>query len=140
MRDVALDQWAVASVNDDRETIRRRLVESEHGSVLILDEESKPLRWIGGRDLARETENIGRVGLPVRAVVEPQATLRDALDEMITSTVGCAVVIDGRGRYQGIVDMGTIMKAVDEMRASARARDRAAAEHGLAASSPPEVR
>jgi osmoprotectant transport system ATP-binding protein len=46
---------------------------------------------------------------------------------MVTSTVGCAVVTDGQGRYQGVVDLGTVMKAVDEMRATTLARDRAAA-------------
>ena len=127
VREVDLGQWAVAPVHDDRAALRRLLAESERGSLLLVDDRDRPLRWVTGRDVAREGEPIDRVGLPVSAVVEPQATLRDALDEMVTSTVGCAVVVDGQGRYQGVVDLGTVMKAVDEMRASALARDRAAA-------------
>jgi osmoprotectant transport system ATP-binding protein len=130
VREVELDQWAVAPVHDDRASLRRLLAESEHGSLLLVDDHDRPLRWVTGRDLAREGEPVDRIGLPATAVVEPQATLRDALDEMVTSTVGCAVVVDGQGRYQGVVDLGTVMKAVDEMRASALARDRAAAEGG----------
>ena len=128
VREVDLGQWAVAPVHDDRASLRRLLAESERGSLLLVDDRDRPLRWVTGRDLAREGEPIDRVGLPATAVVEPQATLRDALDEMVTSTVGCAVVVDGQGRYQGVVDLGTVMKAVDEMRASALARDRASAE------------
>jgi osmoprotectant transport system ATP-binding protein len=130
VREVELGQWAVAPVHDDRDALRRLLAESEHGSLLLVDDHDRPLRWVTGRDLARDGDPVDRIGLPATAVVEPHATLRDALDEMVTSTVGCAVVIDGQGRYQGVVDMGTVMKAVDEMRASARARDRAAAEGG----------
>ena len=127
VREVELDQWAVARLDEDRTILRRMLADSDHGSLLLVDDQNRPRRWITARDLARETESPDRVGLPATALVEPQATLRDALDEMVTSTVGCAVVTDGQGRYQGVVDLGTVMKAVDEMRAHALARDRAAA-------------
>ena len=130
VREVELDQWAVARIDEDRTTLRRMLADSDHGSLLLVDAENRPERWITARDLARESEALDHVGLPATAVVEPQATLRDALDEMVTSTVGCAVVTDGQGRYQGVVDLGTVMKAVDEMRADALERDRAAARAG----------
>ncbi|HEX5944649.1 MAG TPA: betaine/proline/choline family ABC transporter ATP-binding protein [Acidimicrobiales bacterium] len=130
VREVELDQWAVARMDEDRTTLRRMLADSDHGSLLLVDAENRPERWITARDLARESEALDHVGLPATAVVEPQATLRDALDEMVTSTVGCAVVTDGQGRYQGVVDLGTVMKAVDEMRADALERDRAAARAG----------
>jgi osmoprotectant transport system ATP-binding protein len=126
VRDVELGEWAVAPVAASRTSLRRMLSESDRGSLLLVDGDNRPLRWVTGRDLSRDAQPLARVGLPATALVEPQATLRDALDEMVTSTVGCAVVVDGRGGYQGVVDMGTVMKAVDEMRASAQARDRAA--------------
>jgi osmoprotectant transport system ATP-binding protein len=130
VREVELGQWAVATMGDDRTTLRRMLADSDHGSLLLVDDQNRPQRWITGRDLAREAETLDRVGLPATALVEPQATLRDALDEMVTSTVGCAVVTDGQGHYQGVVDLATVMKAVDEMRVDALARDRAAAQAG----------
>jgi osmoprotectant transport system ATP-binding protein len=117
----------VAPVGEDRTTLRRLLAESDHGSVLLVDGQNRPQRWITGRDLARETEPIEQTGLPATATVEPHATLRDALDQMVTSTVGCVIVTDGRGSYQGVVDLGAVMKAVDEMRTATQARDRAAA-------------
>src|SRR5690606_26103165 len=83
VHEVELDQWAVASVREDRATLRQLLAESDHGSLLIVDDADRPLRWLTGRDLAREDEPIERIGLPARAIVEPHATLRDALDEMV---------------------------------------------------------
>jgi osmoprotectant transport system ATP-binding protein len=127
VEEVELHQWAVAPVGEDRTTLRRLLAESDHGSVLLVDDQNRPQRWITGRDLARETEPIEHTGLPATATVEPHATLRDALDQMVTSTVGCVIVTDGRGSYQGVVDLGAVMKAVDEMRTATQARDRAAA-------------
>jgi osmoprotectant transport system ATP-binding protein len=127
VQEVELGQWAVAPLDEDRAALRRLLVDSEQGSVLLVDDQNRPQRWITGRDLARDDEPLDRVGLPATARVEPHATLRDALDEMVTSTVGCVIVTDGRGRYQGVVDLGTVMKAVDEMRTAAQVRDRAAA-------------
>jgi osmoprotectant transport system ATP-binding protein len=123
VRDVQLDQWAVAAADEDLEAARRKLAESEHGSLLLLDEDRRPLRWVNARHLERESHSLDDVGLPARAVVEPQATLRDALDEMVTSRVGCAIVVDGHGVYQGVVDLGTVMRAVEEMRNLARESD-----------------
>ena len=136
VRDVELGQWAVAPVDEDRATLRQMLADSNHGSVLLVDDENRPQRWVTARDLARASEPVERIGLPATAQVEPHATLRDALDEMVTSTVGCVIVTDGRGAYQGVVDLETVMKAVDEMRTEARTRDRAAAGAGTAGVDP----
>ena len=60
--------------------------------------------------------DLSQVGLKAKALVEPHATLADALNELITSNGGCAIVVDGDGVYQGIVDLETIMSAVRTMR------------------------
>ncbi|MEU4678612.1 betaine/proline/choline family ABC transporter ATP-binding protein [Micromonospora sp. NPDC023737] len=127
VRDVELNQWAVGRLDDDRAQLRRALTESDHGSLLLLDENQRPVRWVTGHDLSRSGESLDRVGLPATATVEPHATLHDALNEMVTSRVGCAIVVDDQRRYQGIVDMRTVMRAIDEMRESSQARDRHAA-------------
>ena len=126
--EVELGQRAVAPVGEDRATLRRMLADSNHDSLVLVDDQHRPQRWITGRDLAGEAGSVDRIGLPAPAHVEPNATLRDALDEMVRSTVGCVIVTDGGGRYQGVVDLDTVMKAVDKMRSAAQAGDRAAAE------------
>ncbi|CAN5310350.1 betaine/proline/choline family ABC transporter ATP-binding protein [soil metagenome] len=125
---VELADWAVARIDDDRDVLRQALASSDHGSLLLVDEHRRPRRWVAARDLSgerpvRELDDGG--GLPANAVVEPGATLQDALDTMLTSRVGCAIVVDREGAYLGVVDIDTVMTAIQDMRASTRARDRA---------------
>ncbi len=124
---VELADWAVARLDDDRQSLRQALAASEHGSLLLVDEHRRPRRWVTLRDVAREGEPLDRVGLPATAAVEPGATLQDALDTMLTSRVGCTIVVDRAGAYLGVVDISTIMNAIQDMRAATRARDRASA-------------
>ena len=115
-----------ALVSEGLDTVRQRLRDSDWTALLLLDEQRRPLRWINPRDLARNPSDLTRAGLPVRAVVEPQATLSDALNELVSSNGGVAVVVDGRGAYQGIVDLETLMITVRSIRADSTAYWRAA--------------
>jgi len=133
VRDVALSDWPTAAADSPREELQRQLGEAEHSFLLLLDRGQRPLRWVSERDLARP-DWTPRGGLKVRAVVEPHVTLHDALDEMLTSNVGVATVVDERGSYQGVVDIDTVMTAVNAMRAETRERVRVAPWHGVAAS------
>ncbi len=127
VENVELADWAVARLDDDRQALRQALAASEHGSLLLVDENRRPRRWVTLRDVAREGEPLDRIGLPATAVVEPGATLQDALDTMLTSRVGCTIVVDRAGAYLGVVDISTIMNAIQDMRAATRARDLASA-------------
>jgi osmoprotectant transport system ATP-binding protein len=120
VRNVQLNPWPSAGIDEDPAALRRKLDEaSEHAFLLLLDQQRRPVRWVSQRDLERAGDAADR-GLPAAAIVEPQATLHDALDEMITSNVGCAVVVDGDGAYQGVVDIDTVMAAVNTLRAELR--------------------
>ena len=101
--------------DEDAEVLRRRLLDSHWSAMLLLDERGRPARWVTMGDLRRGGD-LRTIGLEARAVVEPQATLADALNELITSNGGCAIVVDAGGAYQGIVDLETIMVAVRSMR------------------------
>jgi osmoprotectant transport system ATP-binding protein len=127
--DVELGDGPTVSRDEDRAALRRRLADSGHGALLLVDGDGRPECWVTERDLSREDreDRAGRPGRPATAQVEPHATLRDALDALVTSTVGRVVVVDGRGRYQGVVDLDTIMQAVDDMR---RPAPRAAPDEG----------
>jgi hypothetical protein len=43
---------------------------------------------------------------------------------MITSYKGSAIVVDGEGRYQGVVDFDTVLEAINAMRPEEQTRDR----------------
>ena len=116
IRDLEITSDApVGSVTDDAADLRRVLAASDWSAMLLLDAQRRPARWATMSDLKRGGD-LSRVGLQAKALVEPHATLSDALNELITSNGGCAIVVDGSGVYQGIVDLETIMAAVRTMR------------------------
>jgi osmoprotectant transport system ATP-binding protein len=122
VRDFTLADWPVASLSDGREAAIAALQRSSYGSVLLLDDASRPVRWADRAALSKSGVPLERAGMVVNAVVEPQATLAGALDAMVSSRVGGVVVVDGRGAYVGTVDMGVIMAAAETMRAAAHDR------------------
>ena len=133
VRDFALAHWPVSSVSDGREAALAALQRSTADSVLLLDDQRRPVRWANRQDLSRSSTPLERVGMSVTAVVEPHATLAGALDAMVSSRVGGVVVVDGRGGYIGTVDMGVIMAAAETMRAAAHERALAVEQSDLRA-------
>ena len=123
VRDYELAEWPTAETGTSREELADRLRSSDRGAVLLL-EDRRPVRWVTMREIRRGEEPLDRIGLPVEAQVRPQATLADALNEIVRSRVGCAVVVDGDGTYRGTVDMSVVMAAAEAMRQAARDADR----------------
>jgi osmoprotectant transport system ATP-binding protein len=115
--------WPTVDVNDDRESIRRTMVEADEGHVLLLDEARRPRRWLRLRDLASDRP-IEQSGIAVGTVLRPDVTLSDALQEMLTSAVGVAVVVGADGAYLGTLDLEIINRTIGEMREEARERER----------------
>lgn len=119
VRDIEMATDApTASLSTPVAEVRAALLASTWTSLLLLDATGRPARWVNSRDLARAEKGtaLTDLGLPVEAIVEPHATLADALDELIASNVGCTVVVDGTGAYQGVVDLETIMTVVRTVR------------------------
>ena len=98
---------------------------SEKGYVLLLDERDRPSRWVGAEDIEHEEVSLEEAGRPAVAIVEANASLYNTLDTMITSYKGSAIVVDGEGRYQGVVDFDTVLEAINAMRPEEQTRDRA---------------
>ena len=125
VRDIELSQWPTVHIDSDRTTVLEELRRTDKGAVLVLDDQRRPRRWVSGMDLQREEGRpLDQIGLPPEAVVEPQATLNDALNELISANYSVAIVVDSTGAYQGIVDIEHINEAIRTMRTAARARAR----------------
>jgi osmoprotectant transport system ATP-binding protein len=124
VRDIELHQWPTARDGASAEEIRRVLDASDKSAVLLLDERERPLRWINADHLNRaEGGPVGAgLGLPAEAVVQPNATLSDTLNEMITARYSTAIVVDSSNAYQGIVDIDTINETVRTLRRAERGR------------------
>ena len=103
-------------VSEPTADLARRLEASPWSAMLLLDENRRPTRWVNATDLRRPGFDPTTMGLKAKAVIEPHATLADALNELIISNGGCAIVADGNGAYLGVVDLETIMAAVRTMR------------------------
>ncbi|MGC1213782.1 MAG: ABC transporter ATP-binding protein [Micromonospora sp.] len=135
---VRWNEVPLVRVDESRTEVLRRLDEAQESAVLTVDGERRPLRWVSPRDLTPDQDSLVGVGRAV-TVVEPRATLRDALDAMLASSSGVAVVVDEQGRYAGAVTIDDLMRTIHEMRESERENERAileAAREGSAGSRP----
>ncbi|MBA2264346.1 MAG: betaine/proline/choline family ABC transporter ATP-binding protein [Chloroflexi bacterium] len=128
VRDIELSEWPIARIDSTRADVLAALRASDKGAVLLLDEARRPARWVSGRELQRDDRPLIEIGLPPEALVQPNATLADALNEMLKSRYGCATVVDANGVYQGNVDFATVSAEIQEMRRDARDRSRADAD------------
>jgi osmoprotectant transport system ATP-binding protein len=121
--EVAFADWPVAEAGTDRQALREMVLNSNRGSVLLLDERRRPARWLTVRDVDG-AGSLDEVGVRATSTVEPSATLHDALDLMVVSYSGAVAVVDDAGAYQGIVELDAIRARIDEIRAAAQERYR----------------
>ena len=82
--------------------------------VVVLDERRRPIDWLWTKDLAE----LDRVPAPAEGTdlvtLDRRATLNDALDTMLTSSHGCAVVTGRRDEYLGVVDFQAVLDRIQE--------------------------
>jgi osmoprotectant transport system ATP-binding protein len=121
VRDIELSQWPTVVEGSSSGEALQILRGSGRTALLLLDRQGRPLRWLGDVDLERaDGRPLDRIGMPPEAVVEPHATLSDALNELITARYSIATVVDGAGVYQGVVDIDRITEAIRTMRGTGR--------------------
>jgi len=122
VRDVELAVYPKVRGDASVAEARRVLDDADEKWLLILDGRGRPLRWVHRRDLraASDGDDLTAMGNRVRANIEPQATLRDALEEMIQSNHSSLVVVDGSGSYLGCLDIEVVTSAIHRMQATAR--------------------
>ncbi|MCM3514508.1 ABC transporter ATP-binding protein [Nocardioides sp. P86] len=136
-----LKQLSLARVNevDLRETVTARIGEptadavqraeaAGERSVIVLDDRDRPRGWpwlrqLKGDRIVEPTEDL--------VTVDERSTLNDALDTMLTSSHGAAVVTGDRDRYIGIVTFDTVtdhMRLLEDRAVEERAHEQAAGE------------
>ncbi|HVF01430.1 MAG TPA: ABC transporter ATP-binding protein [Rubrobacteraceae bacterium] len=115
VRDIKTADWPVAMLSEGREAARELMRSSEKDYVLLLDDRRRPKRWVSADDIAHGGP-LDEAGWPAVAIVEEGSSLYSVLDTMITSYKGSAIVVDGEGRYEGVVDFDTVLEAINSMR------------------------
>ncbi len=125
VRDIELSQWPTVSVDTSLEDALDVIRRSEESSVLVLDNNNRPVRWVGAADIQRAGERtLVQLGAPTTATVHMHSTLNDALNEMITASHSVAIVVSNDGTYLGIVDIDRINESIRAMRNATRTRMR----------------
>ncbi|MDQ0742972.1 osmoprotectant transport system ATP-binding protein [Clavibacter sp. B3I6] len=89
-----------------------------HQHAVIIDARDRPIQWLSRRQLGR-VDFVGDGAEPGLPVVGNRATLNDALDTMLVSSAGAALVTGRGGAFLGVIDVETVMDAITRARASA---------------------
>ncbi|MGC4944313.1 ABC transporter ATP-binding protein [Kribbella sp. DT2] len=110
--EIDLGQPTVASVGDAAADVLRSAQAAGDDSVVVLDAKRRPIDWMWTRDLA----DIDRVPAPAEGIdlvtIDRRATLNDALDTMLVSSHGSAVVTGRRDEYLGVVDFQAVLARI----------------------------
>ncbi|MEQ8143573.1 ABC transporter ATP-binding protein [Streptomyces sp. OP7] len=113
--DVAITDYPTAGVDDPLDEILARLRSGGTDEVLVLDQRGRPYKWLRRGDIMRAKGSLARAGVLVQDTVTRDATLRDALEAVLTDNTGRVAVTGRRGAYEGVVDVETLMNSVHEL-------------------------
>ncbi|WP_049758933.1 betaine/proline/choline family ABC transporter ATP-binding protein [Renibacterium salmoninarum] len=115
---VQLTEAATVSIGSDAAAARAALRNAGHEHAVVLDDRNRPVQWLSLKQLDRLSV-IGKKIDPRLPVVGSGATLNDALDTMLVSSAGAAIVTGRRGAFLGVIDVETVMEAIAQARADA---------------------
>ncbi|MEU9570420.1 betaine/proline/choline family ABC transporter ATP-binding protein [Streptomyces massasporeus] len=115
VRDVEITDYPTVTVDDPLQEIFNLLRTSGSNEILLLDRRRRPYKWLRRGDLMRARGSLARAGTLVQATVSRDATLRDALEAVLTDNAGRVAVTGRRGEYTGVVDMETLINSVHEL-------------------------
>ncbi|WP_229695232.1 betaine/proline/choline family ABC transporter ATP-binding protein [Streptomyces lacrimifluminis] len=115
VRNVEITDYPTVAVDDPLQEIFNKLRSSGTNEILLLDKLRRPYKWLRRGDLMRARGSLARAGTLVSDTVTRDATLRDALEAVLTDNAGRVAVTGRRGEYEGVVDMETLMNSVREL-------------------------
>ena len=125
VREVEVDDIPTVTAPTSRDEVLRVLESSGSDWVLYLDEKRSPIRWLDRRALDG-AEALHQAGKEVLVTVEPEDTLRDALEKMLHSTVGVGCCVDPHGSYLGVIRLETLMTLIADLQRAEREKQAAA--------------
>ena len=118
--DVPLSEATVARPGDSGAAVLARVTADGRQHAIVVDERQRPIQRLSRRQLGRLTEVTATPDLKL-PIVSSRATLNDALDTMLVSSAGEALVTGRRDVFQGVIDVTTIMAAITAAHESAGA-------------------
>ncbi|GAA4189133.1 betaine/proline/choline family ABC transporter ATP-binding protein [Gryllotalpicola kribbensis] len=118
VRDVELADAVTGAAGTPAAELLKRAREAGHNHAVVLDGQRRPLRWPSLRRLSR-MDLLPAERDDEMPVVAPTASLQDALDTMLVSSAGAAIVTGRRGEFAGVITVEVIMDAITRARESA---------------------
>jgi osmoprotectant transport system ATP-binding protein len=116
--EVDLQEVTTAHPGDRAADVLSRLNGTDHDHVVIVDNRDRPLQWLSRRQLER-TDTIGDRKDENLPLVGLRGTLHDALDAMLASDLGAALVVGPRDKLLGAVDVSVVTVAISAARTAA---------------------
>ncbi|WP_282777946.1 ATP-binding cassette domain-containing protein [Nocardia sp. CC201C] len=130
--DVELGDCPTVVESSSVDLLRETLTRGQRDFGLILDDHSRPLRWVTLPQLAHAT-SLREAGTPVGEAVSLRSTLQEALEALLADSTANAVVTGRRGAYAGLITIDTLvahLSAIRTAHARADAGDHASADAG----------
>jgi osmoprotectant transport system ATP-binding protein len=118
VRDVELATAVTVRPGERGADVIARLDEAGHNHAVVLDERGRPIGWPGRRQLVR-SETVPATRDEDLPVIGDAATLNDALDTMLVSSAGAALVTGRRDVFMGVITVEVVMEAITHARAAA---------------------
>ncbi|MEV5651152.1 ATP-binding cassette domain-containing protein [Nocardia sp. NPDC052254] len=111
VRDVDCDEVVTARIGEPAPAVIARAKAAGHTWVVVVDAAGRPRSWPTLTELATKPEVSDFLDrrLPV---VARSSTLNDALDEMLATSQGAALVTDGRGAVVGSLSIGSVTEVI----------------------------
>jgi osmoprotectant transport system ATP-binding protein len=115
----ALDvpRWPTLPETADAEERAAAAARTEEDYLLVLDDDERPTGWISA---GAPGTGVGEE-LPLVTPLGPAQTLFEALDHMLTANANAVAVVDGDGRYRGVVGMDSLRELINSESARLRA-------------------
>jgi osmoprotectant transport system ATP-binding protein len=120
VREVDLWQAPLVRTGEPARAARERVAASDVPYALLVDDERRPLGWLGEDALAGELVD-ARGRLIPGTVVEEDDVLRDALSDLLAGEAMYAPVVDATGRVAGVLSIELLVHVLARGRADAAA-------------------
>jgi osmoprotectant transport system ATP-binding protein len=112
VRQARLSPGPVVAPSDSAADARAVMQAQRTDWVAVVDPDGCLTGWVGAAALDGNAQIADAVPEPFAAVVDPDTTLKAALDQIVTSRTRVAVVVDAKGRYQGVLTVDDLAEGV----------------------------
>ncbi|CEA09214.1 Choline transport ATP-binding protein OpuBA [Arthrobacter saudimassiliensis] len=119
VNEVQLSKAVTARGGEPASDALSRLQGAGEQNLVVLDGRDRPLQWLSRRQISR-LDRLPATADPKLPLIGARATLNDALDTMLGSSTGAALVTGPRDAFKGLVTVQTVMDAITAAQAAAR--------------------